>query len=237
MSVTYNAGSAIKQNVGELKNWDSWKPGSNHSWLLIAGAMDPPKGVVVSKRRDRGGKFLQGICLDLANMEKAIVNSAMGLGDLFNTVRDNYLNKSEAEIKLKQFLQKCSEEDKKPIIYYTGHGQAGTGNWCFQDGTLSIQDIEKLVCGQYPLIIADCCFSGHWATYCRKTDETRGFHTLSAAPAYSVSWDHPSMYHHVVSTVIILLLIIRWWGRAHSVDHREGEGYLVAVDHREGWEA
>jgi len=76
-------------------------------------------------------------------------------------------------------------------MHYKGHGQAGTGNWCFQDGTLSIQDIEKLVCGQYPLIIADCCFSGHWANYCRQTDETRGFHTLSAALAYSVSYDQP----------------------------------------------
>merc|ERR1719347_54063 len=189
--VTFQREGSIKQHVGELKNWDSWKPGSNHSWLLIAGAMDPPKGVVVSKRRDRGGKFLRGIKWDLANMEEAILNSAMGLGDLFNIVRDNLLLKSEAEIKLKQFLQKCNEENKKPIIYYTGHGQAGTGNWFFQDGTLSIQDIEKLVCSQYPLIIADCCFSGHWANYCRKYDQTRGFHTLSAAPEFSVSYDHP----------------------------------------------
>ena len=122
-------------------------------------------------------------------------------------------------------------------MHYKGHGQAGTGNWCFQDGTLSIQDIEKLVCGQYPLIIADCCYSGHWANYCHNSDETRGFHTLSAAPDYSVAIDHDGMYYHVVSTVIIVLLIIRWWGGAHSVDHREGEGYLVAVDHREGCEA
>ena len=121
MPVTYSAGSAIKQNVGELKNWDSWKPGSRHSWLLIAGAMDPPEGVLVSKRRDRSGKFLRGIKWDLANMEEAILNPAMGLGDLFNTVRDNYLHKFEAETKVNQFLQKCNEEDKTPVIYYTGN--------------------------------------------------------------------------------------------------------------------
>ena len=121
MPITYPVGSAIKQNVGELKTWDSWKPGSNHSWLLIAGAMDPPKGVVVSKRRDRGREFLQGIKWDLANMEEIILNSAMGLGDLFNTVRDNSLLKSEAEMKVNQFLQKCNEENKKPVIYYTGN--------------------------------------------------------------------------------------------------------------------
>ena len=121
MSVTYSAGSAIKQNVGELKNWDSWKPGSNHSWLLIAGAMDPPKGVVVSKRRDRGDKFLRGIKWDLANMEEVILNPTMGLGDLFNTVQNNYLMKAEVEMKVKQFLKDCREENKKPVIYYTGN--------------------------------------------------------------------------------------------------------------------
>ena len=83
--------------------------------------MDPPKGVVVSKRRDRGGKFLRGIKWDLANMEEVILNPTMGLGDLFNTLRDNYLHKSEGEMKVKQFLQKCGEENKKPVIYYTGN--------------------------------------------------------------------------------------------------------------------
>ena len=54
-------------------------------------------------------------------MEEVILNPAMVLGDLFNTVRDNYLHKSEAEIKVKHFLQKCRKEDIKPVIYYTGN--------------------------------------------------------------------------------------------------------------------
>ena len=87
-------------------------------------------------------------------------------------------------------------------MYYKGHGQAGTGNWCFKDGTLNIKDIEKLVGGQYPLIIADCCYSGHWADHCYEVQVT-GFHTLSAAPAYSVSYDHPGMYYYVASTVLL----------------------------------
>ena len=116
MPVTYPAGSAIKQNVGELKTWDSWKPGSNHSWLLIAGPMDPPNGVVVSKRRNRSEYFLRGIKWDLANMEEVILNPTMGLGDLFNTVQNNYLLKAEAEMEVKQFLKNCREENKKPVI-------------------------------------------------------------------------------------------------------------------------
>ena len=87
---------------------------------------------------------------------------------------------------------------------YKGHGQAGTGNWCFQDGTLSILDIQKLVGGQYPLIIADCCFSGHWSDQCsieNQKGQTTEFHTLSAAPAYSAAIDHSGMYYYVASTV------------------------------------
>ena len=121
MSVTYHAGSAIKQGVGELNTWNTWKPGSGHSWLLIAGAMDPPKVVVVSKRRDRSGNFLSGIKWDLANMEKVILDPAMGLGNLYNTVRDNNLKKSEAAMKIQEFLEKCKEEGWKPVIYYTGN--------------------------------------------------------------------------------------------------------------------
>ena len=88
------------------------------------------------------------------------------------------------------------------MITYEGHGQTGTGNWCFHDGTLGIEDIEKMVVDQYPLIIADCCFSGHWAWYCRKKDSNLHFHTLSASPQYSVAYDNPSMYSILYYLVI-----------------------------------
>ena len=83
--------------------------------------MDPPKVVVVSKRRDRSGNFLSGIKWDLANMENVILDPAMGLGNLYNTVRDNNLKKSEAAMKIQEFLEKCKEEGWKPVIYYTGN--------------------------------------------------------------------------------------------------------------------
>ena len=31
------------------------------------------------------------------------------------------------------------------MLYYTGHGEIGTGNWCFADGTVSIQEIFNMV--------------------------------------------------------------------------------------------
>jgi len=52
------------------------------------------------------------------------------------------------------------------LIYYTGHGEFGTGNWCFKDGTISLQEILALyfdyVRGKLLYIFTDCCYSGHW---------------------------------------------------------------------------
>ena len=68
------AGSALKQGVGKLSEWDQWKPTSelSYRWLLLAGATDPPKEVSVSSRRSRearSGDFLEGVKHDLKNIE------------------------------------------------------------------------------------------------------------------------------------------------------------------------
>merc|ERR1719362_1182225 len=79
------------------------------------------------------------------------------------------------------------------MLYYTGHGEIGTGNWCFNDRTLSIQEIDDMLPGEcyYPTIVSDACYSGHWANYCLKKD-INGFKCLSASPEYSVAIDRPS---------------------------------------------
>ena len=52
------------------------------------------------------------------------------------------------------------------LIYYTGHGEVGTGNWCFKDGTISFQEIISLYFdyfrGKLLYIFTDCCYSGQW---------------------------------------------------------------------------
>ena len=64
------------------------------------------------------------------------------------------------------------------MIYYTGYGEEGTGNWCFKDGTISFQDIftlyktylkEKLL-----YIFSDCCYSGQWVVDCAKCLDEMG---------------------------------------------------------------
>ena len=58
------------------------------------------------------------------------------------------------------------------MLYYLGHSEEKTGNWCFKDGTISFQEIFDLYrkhhCGKLLSIMPDCCYSGKWVTECAK---------------------------------------------------------------------
>jgi len=188
------AGSAIAQgpNVGRIDRWPQWKPTRKElRWLLLSGASDPPSGITISDRRTRddisgvrSGTFLSGVTYDLANMERLVGN------DLFNTIKDLYLTKSVATDHIKELFDKCKCNRFKPMLYYTGHGEKGTGNWCFQDGKISIQEILNMLPEGtfYPMIFSDTCYSGHWANFCLQKNIS-GFHCLAACPEYSKAID------------------------------------------------
>ena len=56
------------------------------------------------------------------------------------------------------------------IIYYTGHGEKNTGNWCFKDGVITFNDVFNLYKEHFEAkqltIISDCSYSGNWITEC-----------------------------------------------------------------------
>ena len=134
--------------------------------------------------------FLKGIDRDFVNMVDKCG------AQLWNKVMDLHLEKNDAKRKIKKFLDYCHQNYYKPMLYYSGHGEIGTGNWCFHDGTLSIQEIhEMLLGGNYlldmvPTIISDACYSGHWANYCLQA-KIGLFHCLSACPEYFSAVDIP----------------------------------------------
>ncbi len=187
------AGSAIAQgpNVGRIDRWSDWNPTTAEpKWLLLSGASDPPSGINISDRKPRddpgvrGGSFLAGVTHDLANVEDAVGTK------LFNTVKDLYLTKSEAFDKIRKLFDTCKRGEDQAMLYYTGHGEVGTGNWCFADGTISIQEIFDMVPGgvYYPMIFSDACYSGHWANFCCEKNIS-GFHCLAACPEHSTALD------------------------------------------------
>ena len=188
------AGSAIAQKV----TFENITPSNaNWLWLLLSGATDPPSNIAISIRRnkhdcrgEKNGAFLKGVGHDLVNMENRC------LPQLWNTVRDLHLKKYDAKQKIKEFFHYCQKYNYKPMLYYSGHGEIGTGNWCFHDETLSIQEIKKMILPTdryYPTIISDACYSGHWANYCLE-EKIHGFQCLSACPEYSSAKDIPGIY-------------------------------------------
>ncbi|XP_068670715.1 uncharacterized protein [Montipora foliosa] len=187
------AGSAIAQGqyVGRINCWHKWKPTNDEPlWLLLSGATDPPGNIKISERRtrdapgDKNGAFLAGVNNDLFNMENAVRPY------LHNIVRDLQLTKSHALAKIRDLFHVCKIKKSKPMLYYTGHGEVGTGNWCFHDGTISIQEILDMVPKKmlYPMIFSDACYSGHWADFCFR-EGIAGFHCLAACPFYSKAVD------------------------------------------------
>ena len=194
------AGSAIAQgpNVGRIDKLSEWKPSQPNCkrlWLLIAGASDPPSDIAISDRRTRdcpgarGGSFLSGVTHDLANMEAAVKS------ELFNTVKDLYLTRDAALGHIKSLFETCRSQGLRPMLYYTGHGEKGTGNWCFKKGKITIQTIfDNCPKGMYnPMIFSDTCYSGHWANFClEKNKDVKnkdGYHCLAACPEYSKAFD------------------------------------------------
>ena len=188
-------------DVGRLDSRSNWKPTSIETkWLLLSGASNPPSDITTSDRRTRdtpgtrGGTFLSGVAHDLANMEDAVGSY------LFNTVKDLYLTKSTACDHIRSLFDACRRDRFKPILYYTGHGEIGTGNWCFADGTISIQEILDMrpKGTYYPMIFSDACYSGHWANFCLKKS-IAGFHCLAACMEYSKAVDTKGLYGPSIS--------------------------------------
>ena len=73
---------------------------------------------------------------------------------------------------IKSYQKLCSIA----LIYYTGHGEKDTGNWCFKDGVISFNDIFDLYMmhfrGKSLQIVSDCSYSGKWIYDCgKKLDE------------------------------------------------------------------
>ena len=67
----------------------------------------------------------------------------------------------------------CDDCFLPATIWYMGHSEEGTGDWCFKDGTISFQEIFDLYMthfqGRLLHIISDCCYSGNWVHRCTET--------------------------------------------------------------------
>ena len=198
---TTRAKTAYEAKAGSLFHIDRWSPTNRERcWLLMSGASDPPKDVEISNRRPRikqsalssirDGHYLYGVPEDLKNMYKAIPEEEDAKSVLKLT-----MTKKDVREHIQEFFQKCQREDKKPMLYYTGHGQKKTGNWCCSDGTITIEEIfGRIPKGmEYPTIISDSCYSGRWANFCL-AENIGGFGCLSASREDEQAYDAGNIF-------------------------------------------
>ncbi len=189
--MTSFAGSAIKQGKGTVASYCGSSPPTR--WLLLSGAFNPPNCVTVSERRskttdgNRNGGFLRGATKDISNMVDCVIDNNQ---QLHHYVQDMNMSKQAAKNVIIDFFKTCQQEGEWPMLYYTGHGEVGTGNWCFKNGTLSLEEVLSLKpfgISYVPNIFCDTCYSGHWANACVSKDI--GANCLSACPEFSTALD------------------------------------------------
>ena len=127
-------------------------------------------------------------------MEDLVKRSPRSFGELFDSLRMmNSLQKGTVLERIRQCAQRPTD---KINIYYTGHGQSDTGDWCFADGTLTLKQVIGAIRSSEKhnleiCILADCCFAGNWCSDLEAYKDTdQGYISVHAAcPRGQVAWD------------------------------------------------
>jgi len=142
---------------------------SKYLILAITGACDPPPEVKHVKRNKNRVTYQEGVKQDIMNMK-----SLQKFKNVEAFVLDTTSTSTET---VTSFLITSiqSRKDKRIILYYTGHGEIGTGNWCFSNSTLSPVNIKQIfeksgVTSPLFMIISDSCFSGQFCLESIKID-------------------------------------------------------------------
>jgi hypothetical protein len=141
--------------------------------VLIASSIasdSSNKEVVAREKADASAAGnLVGTVADINGMYKFHHVTGRKVTAMFVTVKDSSVEKVMAEFHslFNSGLHSC-------LLYYSGHGRADKGDWCFQNaaGTYEFISLQMILHAwdqrgiafpeQQLVIIADCCFSGVW---------------------------------------------------------------------------
>ena len=132
-------------------------------WLLVQGCTEPPENVQYARRKAPSG-YLGGMKHDIVLMKSLIEKEERF--HLYNSLENMRSLTKRAVLEEIQAMSNYAYEKGyyEVVIYYTGHGETGTGDWCFSDGTLSLETlIGCTVKFKWVTFISDCCYSGNLA--------------------------------------------------------------------------
>ncbi len=119
---------ARQVNAGKLEDFDLWKPYTgSYEWMLIGGATSPPRGVCFTEKRSVGGDsrevhFLNGVTLDLSNMEGFVLNVVEGA--VFDVLRSFRLTKEQVLAEVEAFFMDCKQNGKTDDFLFMFPGRS-----------------------------------------------------------------------------------------------------------------
>ena len=163
-------------------------------WLLIKGCTDSPQSVEAVQRKGSNGQYLHGMKYDFGRMQNFIESAPNQT--LFNTLENmRHLKCKEVIKQIKKFAKFAEDHGCKGVcIYYTGHGEKDTGNWCFSDGVVSLNQVLKTIVvstwGKRGITMySDCCYSGNWALKLQKHKKDASVLIKAASFPGNVAYD------------------------------------------------
>ena len=138
-------------------------------WLAISGTTTHANDMNVTKKKkkDINGKYLNGLLFDMVLVDGYLERYGYVLYNRISNMRDTTKDAVLSSIDEYCWFLNTKENAKKcAYIYYTGHGGTNTGNWCFNDGTISLDEIFELIVYDYGIkrfvLYCDCCYAANW---------------------------------------------------------------------------
>ena len=133
--------------------------------VLIAGTTKFAKGIDASdKLRDHKGNSAASMQLDIDNMVRTVKRKP-GYGVLDSVLHDT--DHMDTKTVLDTIKAAAEKAKRGVVLYFTGFGQKDTGNWCFVDGVVTLNEVVDTIRRQnkklYIDIYCDCSYAGNWA--------------------------------------------------------------------------
>ena len=146
----------------------------------MRGTTKPPPTRVNGKRVS---DYLPATIADIKIVEQdmnSVQEETICRNILFETVAVTTLTKKGAlkytRMLFQKVIQNADPGRKYAAIFYSGHGTVGTGNWCFNEGRVGLEDILEIA-RHYSAgfdcldLVLDCCCSGNWCVELQKVKD------------------------------------------------------------------
>jgi hypothetical protein len=128
--------------------------------------MRPPISLKEARTEDMMGLGLPGVVGEIALFQQFCLERRVEVTGTLYAQGVGIITRGQALHAIRELFS--SREASTFWLFYTGHGAAGTGDWCFYDGFVTFEDVYQMwsSCGhkanRWLFLLLDACFSGQW---------------------------------------------------------------------------